>query len=196
MRTWPKPARLCESGTETKKKKEEGNETKQTLCTKSQCSPNERRKATRERFWGLKTKKKRHSLFFPCFKTALCYGVVSGCFVHRVSPSSRFRPELAPKRGPAAPELAFRTPEMCAQSPCKNFWATMRPCGVGVCSSDFERSAGMALNRHTRARPCGSRFRRNAAELYAGSSKFAMVNLGVKVSFRSEFFGHEERRMA
>ena len=47
----------------------------------------------------------------------------------------------------------------------------------------FERSAGMALNRHTRARPCGSRFRRNAAELDAGSSKFAMVNLGAKLKF-------------
>ena len=23
----------------------------------------------------------------------------------------------------------------CAQSPCKNFWARMRPCGVGICSS-------------------------------------------------------------
>ena len=50
-------------------------------------------------------------LLNPCFKTALCYGVVSGCFVPGVSPSSRFRPELAPKRGPAAPKLAFRTPE-------------------------------------------------------------------------------------
>ena len=28
------------------------------------------------------------SLLYPCFKTALCYGVVSGCFVHGVSPSS------------------------------------------------------------------------------------------------------------
>ena len=51
------------------------------------------------------------SLLYPCFKTALCYGVVSGCFVHGVSPSSRFRPELAPKRGLEGPELAFRTPE-------------------------------------------------------------------------------------
>ena len=52
----------------------------------------------------------RNSLLYPCFKTALCYGVVSGCFVHRVSPSSRL-PELAPKRGLGGPGLAFRTPE-------------------------------------------------------------------------------------
>ena len=37
------------------------------------------------------------SLLYPCFKTALCYGV--WLFRSRVSPSSRFRPELAPKRG-------------------------------------------------------------------------------------------------
>jgi len=51
------------------------------------------------------------SLLYPCFKTALCYGVVSGCFVHGVSSSSPLRPELAPKRGPGGPGLAFRTPE-------------------------------------------------------------------------------------
>ena len=129
---------------------------------------------------GLRTRHIR-SLLYPCFKSALCHGVVSGCFVHGVSPSSRFRPELAPKRGPAAPELAFRTPESASKVHAK-LLGRMRPCGVGVCSSDFERSAGMALNRHTRA-ALRSRFRRNAAELDAGSSKFAMVNLGVKLKF-------------
>ena len=55
----------------------------------------------------------RTSLLYPCFKTAFCYGVVSGCFVPRVSPSSQIRPELAPKRGLGlgGPGLAFRTPE-------------------------------------------------------------------------------------
>jgi len=55
--------------------------------------------------------KSEPSLLYPCFKTALCYGVVSGCFVHRVSSSSRLRPELAPKRGLGGPGLAFRTLE-------------------------------------------------------------------------------------
>ena len=32
-------------------------------------------------------------------KTALRYGVVSGCFVRGVSSSFRLRPDLAPKRG-------------------------------------------------------------------------------------------------
>ena len=52
---------------------------------------------------------------------------------------------------------------------------------------------GMALNRHTRGRSCGSRFRRNAAELFR-CPKFAMVNLGVKLKFHFvwKFFGHEE----
>ena len=51
------------------------------------------------------------------FKTALCYGVVSGCFVHGVSPSSRLRPELAPKRGLGGPGLAFRErPKVRAKS--------------------------------------------------------------------------------
>ena len=59
----------------------------------------------------LRNERSKASLLYPCFKTALCYGVVSGCFVHGVSPSSRFRPELAPKRGLEGPELAFRTPE-------------------------------------------------------------------------------------
>ena len=51
------------------------------------------------------------SLLYPCFKTAFCFGVVSGCFVPRVCPSSRIRPELVPKRGLGGPGLAFRTPE-------------------------------------------------------------------------------------
>ena len=55
--------------------------------------------------------KEVRSLLYPCFKTALCYGVVSGCFVHGASPSCRIRPELAPKRGLGGPALAFRTPE-------------------------------------------------------------------------------------
>ena len=54
---------------------------------------------------------RRASLLYPCFKTAFCYGVVSGCFVPRVSPSSRIRLELAPKRGLGGPGLAFRKPE-------------------------------------------------------------------------------------
>ena len=49
----------------------------------------------------------------PCFKTALCYGVVPGCLVHGASLSFRIRPELAPKRGLEGPGLAFRTPERC-----------------------------------------------------------------------------------
>ena len=47
----------------------------------------------------------------PCFKTALCYSVVSGCFADRVSPSPALRPESAPERGLEGSELAFRTPE-------------------------------------------------------------------------------------
>ena len=61
------------------------------------------------------------SLLYPCFKTAFCYGVVSGCFVPRVSPSSRFRPELAPKRGLGGPGLAFRTPESARKVHAKSF---------------------------------------------------------------------------
>jgi len=38
------------------------------------------------------------SLLYPCFKTALCYGVVSGCFVHSVSPSSRTRSKTWPSQ--------------------------------------------------------------------------------------------------
>ena len=68
-----------------------------------------------------KASKPSSSLLYPCFKTALCYGVVSGCFVHRVSPSSRFRPELAPERGPAAPGLAFRRPESACKVHAKSF---------------------------------------------------------------------------
>ena len=59
--------------------------------------------------------------YIHVFKTALCYDVVSGCFVPRVSPSSRFRPELAPIRGPAAPELAFRTLESARKIHAKSF---------------------------------------------------------------------------
>ena len=61
------------------------------------------------------------SLLYPCFKTALCYGVVSGCFVDSVSPSSPLRPEPAPKCGPAAPELAFRRPESARKVHAKSF---------------------------------------------------------------------------
>ena len=65
--------------------------------------------------------KPKNSLLYPCFKTALCYGVVSGCFVHGVSPSSRFRPELAPKRGLGGSGLAFRTPESPRKVHAKSF---------------------------------------------------------------------------
>ena len=62
------------------------------------------------------------SLLYPCFKTALCYSVVSGCFVRGVSPSPRFRPELAPERGPGGSGLAFRTPESAHKVHAKSFW--------------------------------------------------------------------------
>ena len=45
------------------------------------------------------TRKPASFSFCPCFKTPLYYGVVSGCFVYAGSPSPRFRPKLAPKRG-------------------------------------------------------------------------------------------------
>ena len=61
------------------------------------------------------------SLLYPCFKTALCYGVVSGCFVHGVSPSPWFRPELAPERGLGGRGLAFRTPESARKIHAKSF---------------------------------------------------------------------------
>ena len=61
------------------------------------------------------------SLLYPCFKTALRYGVVSGCFVHGVSSSPRFRPELAPERGLGGPGLAFRRPESARKVHAKSF---------------------------------------------------------------------------
>ena len=72
------------------------------------------------------------SLLYLVFQTAFCFSVVSGCFVDRVSPSPRFRPELAPKRGLGGSGLAFTTPEKCAQNPCKIFWAVAQPGGVEV----------------------------------------------------------------
>ena len=62
-----------------------------------------------------------HSLLYPCFKTALCYGVVSGCFVHGVSPSRRIRPEPAPEPGLEGSELACRTPESARKIHAKSF---------------------------------------------------------------------------
>ena len=38
--------------------------------------------------------KQTGSLLYPCFKTALCYSVVSGCFVHGASPSRSGRNPL------------------------------------------------------------------------------------------------------
>ena len=61
------------------------------------------------------------SLLYPCFKTALRYGVVSGCFVDGVSPSPPLRPELAPERGLEGSELAFRTPESARKIHAKSF---------------------------------------------------------------------------
>ena len=61
------------------------------------------------------------SLLYPCFKTALCYGVVSGCFVHGVSPSRRIRPEPAPEPGLEGSELACRTPESARKIHAKSF---------------------------------------------------------------------------
>ena len=61
------------------------------------------------------------SLLYPCFKTALCYSVVSVCFVDSASSSSPLRPEPAPERGPAAPELAFRRPESARKIHAKSF---------------------------------------------------------------------------
>ena len=83
------------------------------------------------------------SLLYPCFKTVFCYGVVSGCFVPRVS-FSRFGPQLAPKRGPAAQSWLLERPKVRAKSMQK-----LLGHNAAFCSSDFERSAGMALN-HTR----------------------------------------------
>ena len=71
--------------------------------------------------YHLKDRKRDGSLSYPCFKTALCYGAVSGCFVHGVSPSSRIRPKLAPKRGPGGPGLAFRMPESARKVHAKSF---------------------------------------------------------------------------
>ena len=61
------------------------------------------------------------SLLYPFFKTALRYGVVSGCFVDGVSPSPPLRPELAPERGLEGSELAFRTPESARKIHAKSF---------------------------------------------------------------------------
>ena len=61
------------------------------------------------------------SLLYLVFQTAFCFSVVSGCFVHGVSPSSRFRPELAPKRGLGGPGLAFRRPESARKVHAKSF---------------------------------------------------------------------------
>ena len=61
------------------------------------------------------------SLLYLVFQTALCYSVVSVCFVDSASPSSPFRPEPAPERGPAAPELAFRRPESARKIHAKSF---------------------------------------------------------------------------
>ena len=61
------------------------------------------------------------SLLYLCFKTALCYSVVSGCFVHGVSPSPRIRPEPAPEPGLEGSELACRTPESARKIHAKSF---------------------------------------------------------------------------
>ena len=65
--------------------------------------------------------KRGSSLLYLVFQTALCYSVVSVCFVDSASPSSPFRPEPAPERGPAAPELAFRRPESARKIHAKSF---------------------------------------------------------------------------
>ena len=63
----------------------------------------------------------RRSLLYPCFKTALWYSVVSGCFVHGVSPSPPLRPKPAPKRGLGGLGLAFRGPESARKIHAKSF---------------------------------------------------------------------------
>ena len=61
------------------------------------------------------------SLLYLVFQTALCYSVVSVCFVDSARSSSPLRPEPAPERGPAAPELAFRRPESARKIHAKSF---------------------------------------------------------------------------
>ena len=61
------------------------------------------------------------SLLYMVFKPALCYSVVSGCFVHAASPSPSIRPEPAPKRGLRGSGLAFRRPESARKVHAKSF---------------------------------------------------------------------------
>ena len=77
------------------------------------------------------------SLLYPCFKTAFCYGVVSGCFVPRVSPSPRIRLELAPKRGLEGSGLAFRRPESARKVRAKSFGPQC--CLAGIVRSPSHR---------------------------------------------------------
>ena len=91
------------------------------------------------------------SLLYPCFKTALRYGVVSGCR----------RQVLLPGSG----RNSLQNAALQRQS-----WLLERP---KVRAKSMQKLLG-----HNAALQG-----RNAAELDAGSSKFAMVNLGVKLKF-------------
>ena len=83
-----------------------------------------------------------NSLLYLVFQTALCYSVVSGCFVHGASPSASIRPEPAPKRGLGGSGLAFRRPESARKVHAKSFGLKCGSGQVVVLRIEVDRDVG------------------------------------------------------